>query len=129
MTFGRYLYVAASQIIDDFLSLLFVHLLKIRTSGWFYPRSEKITAKGKGELQTYWLDLSASSIDDRMSLSTSSIHSSLSLQQTNREHDRRLKRLIGGQEIALADMQICRLVDWILDTLNPMLCRIVSLFV
>lgn len=80
-------------------------------------------------MQTYWLDLSASSIDDRMSLSTSSIHSSLSLQQTNGEHDRRLKRIIGGQEIVLADVQLCRLVDWILDTLNPMLCRIVSLFV
>lgn len=77
-------------------------------------------------MQTYWLDLSASSIDDRMSLSTSSIHSSLSLQHGG--NDRRLKRMIGKEEVTLADVQICRLVDWILDTLNPMLCRIVSVF-
>lgn len=64
-----------------------------------------------------------------MSLSTSSIHSSLSLQQGNGDNDRRLKRVIGGQEVMLSDVQICRLVDWILDTLNPMLCRIVSAFV
>jgi hypothetical protein len=94
--------------------------------GWFYPRSERITAKGKGELQTFWLDLSAASIDDRMSLSTSSINTSLSWQNRNTENDRRLKRNIGGKSIALADLQTCRLVDWILDTLNPMLCRIVS---
>lgn len=92
-------------------------------AAWFYPRSEKISAKGKGELQTYWLDLSAGSIDDRMSLSTSSIHSSLSIQQG--ENNPRLKRTIGGQEVTLADLHLCRLVDWVLDTLNPMLCRVV----
>ena len=96
-------------------------------SGWFYPRSEKITAKGKGELQTYWVDLSVSSIDDRMSTSSSSIRSSLSLQQGNGKNDRRLKRTIGSQDVVLADVQICRLVDWVLDTMNPMLCRIVSI--
>lgn len=72
------------------------------------------------------MDLSVASIDDRMSLSTSSIHSSLSLQQGNGKNDHRLKRSIGGQEVVLPDVQLCRLVDWILDTLNPMLCRIVS---
>jgi hypothetical protein len=61
-----------------------------------------------------------------MSLSTSSIHSSLSRQQGNGGQDNRLKRKIGRQEVVLADMKVCRLVDWILDTLNPMLCRIVS---
>jgi hypothetical protein len=95
-------------------------------SGWYYPRSEKIMAKGKGELQTYWLDLSAGSIDDRMSVSTSSIQTSLSLQNKNTERDRRIIRTIGGKSISLADVQTCRLVDWILDTLNPMLCRVVS---
>ena len=73
------------------------------------------------------MDLSVSSIDDRMSMSTSSMHSSLSLQQINGVNDRRLKRTIGGQEVVLADVQLCRLVDWILDTMNPMLCRIVSI--
>jgi hypothetical protein len=91
---------------------------------WFYPRSEKITAKGKGELQTYWLDLSVSSVDDRFSLSSTSGHTSLS-QQRNAVNDLRLKRIIDGHEILLPDVQTCRLVDWILDTLHPTLCRIV----
>jgi Adenylate and Guanylate cyclase catalytic domain len=96
--------------------------------GWFYPRSEKITAKGKGELQTYWLDLSVSSIDDRMSQSTTSIQTSLSMQR-NAVNDRRMKRIIDGREVSLPDVQICRLVDWILDTVNPLLCRIVCILV
>ena len=78
-------------------------------------------------MQTYWIDLSALSIDDHMSLSTASVRSSLSLKKAHGENDRRLKRVIDGQEVTLADVQICRLIDWILDTLNPMLCRIVSI--
>lgn len=90
---------------------------------WFYPRDEKITAKGKGELQTYWLDLSAASMDDRMSVSTGSLKTSMSHQTAN---DRRIVRHIDGRPVALADVQACRLVDWIVDTLSPMLSRIVS---
>ncbi len=44
------------------------------------------------------------------------------------ENNPRLKRTIGGQEVTLADLHICRLVDWVLDTLNPMLCRVVRPF-
>jgi hypothetical protein len=90
----------------------------------FYPRDEKITAKGKGELQTYWLGLSAASMEDRMSVSTGSLKTAISRHTVS---DRRMVRHISGRPVALADVQTCRLVDWIVDTLSPMLNRIVRI--
>jgi Adenylate and Guanylate cyclase catalytic domain len=113
------------RMIAIFIIFLVTHLVLSRVccADWFYPRAEKISAKGKGELQTYWLDLSAASMDDRMSVSTGSFKMSMSHQTAN---DRRMVRHICGRPVALADVQGCRLVDWIVDTLSPMLSRIVS---
>ena len=62
-----------------------------------------------------------------MSVSTSSIYSSLSVPKYNND-DKRLIRQINGNNVTIPDMQTCRLVDWIVDTLSPMLGRIVSTF-
>ena len=42
-----------------------VSLVKSGKGHWATPRSDKIVAKGKGELQTYWLQLPDSDANTR----------------------------------------------------------------
>ena len=38
---------------------------------WLVPRKEKVTAKGKGEMQTYFLELNENGVNTTLSLSSS----------------------------------------------------------
>jgi hypothetical protein len=97
-------------------------------SDWFVPRKEKITAKGKGELQTYWLTRLVSD-DDNRSTSTPSVQSAPvetvdevapNAAQVKQEEQ------AATQEQTVVDAKIARLVDWNVDVLNRLLGLIVS---
>lgn len=93
-------------------------LMAAGKSHWLKPREELITAKGKGELKTYWLDPTK-----------------------KRRHTKALKDIRVAQEIALNngagdpsvgpgevpfDDKYARLIDWNVDVLLHHLARVIS---
>jgi hypothetical protein len=102
-------------------------LIAAGKSHWVKPREEKIVAKGKGELQTYWLYLRNHS--DRSS-ANEHLSSNGSSRDTDDDHDihinvvrdamedPKVKRLMGDKT--------SRLIDWNVDVLLRLLKTIVA---
>lgn len=87
---------------------------------WFAPREDKIVAKGKGELQTYWLDLRPGGA----SLHSSTTERTLEAQGSETGSDtcsseNNLSALKGATQVRLE-----RLISWNVDVLVSMLKQI-----
>jgi hypothetical protein len=87
-------------------------------SKWIVPRGDKVFAKGKGELETFWLVLRLHDGDGR-SVSFSGTTSEASSRQVEKEF---------GRSFALSTSQdkSSSLVDWNVDILSRLLKQIVS---
>lgn len=87
-------------------------------SEWFEPREDRIIAKGKGELQTYWLRLSVS-----RSEGGSSVHSSEYYDENN---PLCMSDVSLEAEVDNFDEKTLRLIDWNVDVLLRLLRQIVA---
>ena len=87
---------------------------------WLTPREDKIHAKGKGELQTYWLEIKR---DNNMSGNMSLESESESDYSDFTEEDSLAEDIDG--EIVL-DERSQRLVDWTVDQLSRLLKQIAA---
>lgn len=89
---------------------------------WLRPREDKVFAKGKGEMQTYWLQMGALSLDSTGSISTGeNIHSS--------DEDNSSMRSLDQSELrayALSKGKQARLIRWNADMLKQLLKQIVT---
>jgi class 3 adenylate cyclase len=92
---------------------------------WVRMRTEKVVAKGKGEMQTYWLDVKGSS-------SRSHNSGSVSSDANSRDPLSRLERVASQQNIedaaensSISSKQL-RLVDWNADIMKRLLREIIA---
>jgi len=84
---------------------------------WFHPRADKIVAKEKGSLQTYWLDMNRSSNDVRSERRSTDNSSSGEGDPT-----------VGVSQVdqtALSSKQM-RLVQWNVDVLGSLLKKVIA---
>jgi class 3 adenylate cyclase len=92
---------------------------------WVQMRSEKVVAKGKGELQTYWLDMKGTS-------SRSQTSGSVSSDANSRDNLARLERVASqlhveeASETSSITSKQLRLVDWNADIMKRLLREIVA---
>lgn len=86
---------------------------------WLTARAEKIQAKGKGELQTYWLEigLRKSPKDGESTDSDESSSFSSSEEELDDERD---------PAVIVLDERSQRLVDWVVDQLGRLLKQILA---
>ena len=102
---------------------------------WLNKRAEKVSAKGKGVLQTYWLDMRAGT------KATGSVVSMSSASDVNPEEDAgtllqmsrhgdddalRQATYVDYPKLAKVDEKVARLVDWNVDLLRRSLKQIVA---
>lgn len=91
--------------------------------GWIYPREEKVFAKGKGELETYFLHLGVSSSSDQQSSKGTSDKTSLHCDDEESVHE--------DPRCVYEDDHLLRLVDWnvekLVDNLRHVKARQVAL--
>ncbi|KAL3916977.1 MAG: hypothetical protein SGILL_004926, partial [Bacillariaceae sp.] len=81
---------------------------------WFFPREDKVSAKGKGMLQTYWLHTNApTSIETDRTEAASSMSSES------------CRRLLVLQE-PVRDAKTERLVNWFVEILGSLLLKIIN---
>jgi hypothetical protein len=97
-------------------------------SHWITPRKELVSAKGKGEMQTYWLllqgSVKAAGGPDERGLSTTS-SAPLRPQLTRQRSTLRIFDEAIAQQLQESD-RIDRLVDWNVQLMMSMLRRIVA---
>ncbi|KAL7558130.1 hypothetical protein ACA910_013186 [Epithemia clementina (nom. ined.)] len=105
---------------------------------WLSPRTDKVVAKGKGELQTYWLNLRLDSVDVESSSSGGGAHSELVLREAASTHIAVQKQATPLSPVVLADnndsaqhqaeynKKMERLVGWNVEALSRMLREIVA---
>lgn len=84
---------------------------------WFTPRDDRIIAKGKGELQTYWLSLSLANKASEASVSEGS-------------EGQRIEAVAAPQEttdlVAARDEKTERLVQWNVEVLLSLLRKVIA---
>jgi hypothetical protein len=95
-------------------------------SNWLHLRGERVIAKGKGELVTYWLDLISDSSAGKSSCSSRSVADTNANSGTDAKssHNPELPRI--RKVITCASEKVERLIDWNADTLCRLLQRIVD---
>jgi class 3 adenylate cyclase len=86
-------------------------LNKANKSSWVIPREEKIHLKGKGTLQTFWLDPQRDTIDSVTSGRTSALRSTFDVNQ---------EEVVSG---ALVERKQ-RLIEWNVEVLYDLLLRV-----
>ncbi|CAB9507971.1 Receptor-type guanylate cyclase gcy [Seminavis robusta] len=105
--------------------------------GWYVPRKDKVMAKGKGELQTYWLTFRQTDVVSSGSGGSQSQASIASEEMTQNEEQPEeqarsgdLLHPIGLEGTMNRDVKITkkaqRLVDWNVDILSRLLQQIVA---
>jgi hypothetical protein len=83
-------------------------------ANWLIPRNEVITAKGKGEMRTFWLKISSSKAQKRSSTRSMEAYGS-----DSEEGDE--------EQIAVeSQKQFDRLIDWNVEIMLTILTRIVA---
>jgi hypothetical protein len=92
-------------------------LAKSGYEDWCWPRKDVVYAKGKGELQTYWLDL----FDKFDPLPSNALNGSSNIIKEKTETDEDTTECI-----ALNDENE-RLINWVVERLSQLLKKIVSL--
>lgn len=103
-------------------------LMKAGKSSWIKLREDKINAKGKGELQTYWLDIGERSDTH----STDDTRSTKDSTRADDDLEMYVPSLVADQPTlqqaahAIPCDRISRLVDWNVDVLMRLLKHIVS---
>jgi hypothetical protein len=93
---------------------------------WFIPREDKVSAKGKGELQTYWLK-NIRGEEGRSVVSTFSLSSKNSIGQatpTNKGRRFSLQATIERKIQKSNHKKLDRLVDWNVDVLMTLLKQV-----
>lgn len=91
-------------------------------ASWFSPRELKIFAKGKGELQTYWLTLDTYS-------DTGGVSTQCEQQQDHGDDPTHVSTIELNEEdkiLAISSDRMARLVDWNFDVLLRLLKMVVS---
>ena len=120
------LYCLSSKLyLFNFLKL-FAFILYL--SHWIRPRDEKVVAKGKGEMSTFWLEMKSSTRGTTSSRSSGSGHeskNSVTESNSDREHTGNRQSLRKKSKNLLVD-KIDRLVDWNTDTLLRLLQQILN---
>ena len=93
---------------------------------WIYPREDKVVAKGKGEMTTYWMKVEATSQDR----GTSTRHTTSSDASISGDHDAsyrvRGSRVVGGTGTDRSSGKLDRLVDWNTEVLARLLREVVA---
>ncbi|CAB9512119.1 Receptor-type guanylate cyclase gcy [Seminavis robusta] len=93
------------------ISAQMAHVLALDgKSHWYTPRPDKITAKGKGELQTYWLQ------DDLMGQ-----------YKRDRENKVQLQRSLWTNLEDVTNLQQQQLIDWNIQQLEILVKKIVAI--
>lgn len=93
-------------------------LMAAGKSHWLKPREEKVVAKGKGELKTYWLDPTKKG----MRKSHKDIRVAQEIQLNNK---REYGNNEGTSDVPFDD-KYARLIDWNVDVLLHHLARVIS---
>ncbi len=96
-------------------------LIAAKKKDWVSPREDKIIAKGKGELQTYWLSMGSprSEVSNRITEEdVNAVHSAL---QENVESFE-----VAQEAREIFDSKTTRLIDWNVDVLTRLLKNIVA---
>eukprot|EP00980_Cylindrotheca_fusiformis_P031057 scaffold25755_cov147-Cylindrotheca_fusiformis.AAC.1 len=97
-------------------------------SAWVLPRQSKISVKGKGEMQTYWLNIKAakgmkrSKSKSGMSTLDETVEPSESSDQSSRKHSGNTADL----EVVEVMSKTERLVEWNVEVLSPLLQQIIA---
>ena len=93
---------------------------------WIYPREDKVFAKGKGEMTTYWMKVEATSQDR----ATSTRHTTSSDASMSGDDDAPLRasgsRVDGGTRSDRSGGKLDRLVDWNTEVLARLLREVVA---
>jgi len=109
-------------------------LISAGKNEWLTLREEKVVAKGKGEMQTYWLALGENRSDATSSNMDSSAHGSSDDENTGDGDDRATENgstaavKANGKDKAKAafESKTARLIEWNLDVLLRLLKQIVA---
>jgi class 3 adenylate cyclase len=83
-------------------------LIAAGKESWLKPREEKVVAKGKGEMQTYWLSENSS------------------MDSSERGSDSGYGVDANDMEYAVVSARVSRLIDWNVEVLNQMLRQILA---
>jgi class 3 adenylate cyclase len=86
---------------------------------WLKPRDEKVVAKGKGEMKTYWLDPTKKR---RTAKNHKDIRVAQEISLNNKEH---VDKPMSPADAPLDD-KYARLIDWNVDVLLHHLARVIS---
>ena len=86
---------------------------------WLTPREDKIVAKGKGELQTFWLSLSKSRMSSDAKSEAETMVSSNPDESSERGED-----IVENDEQVEVDPKTQRLIRWNVETLLSLLRRV-----
>ena len=89
---------------------------------WLKPREERVVAKGKGELQTYWLDPTKRRRRNKTHKERIPLHHSNNRHNQNNQ----LKKSGAVDTDATFDDKYARLIDWNVDVLLHHLARVIS---
>lgn len=84
-------------------------LIAAGKQGWVIPREDKIVAKGKGELQTYWIEVKRNSDVSSLSSGDSSHGSDTEEHQREHETDEKKERLV-DYNVAILQQFLKRIV-------------------
>ena len=94
---------------------------------WLRLREEKIIAKGKGELVTYWLMLKSSTSGSKSSCSSESGNDTSRNSATESENICQIPKLERSRKPPKKSIdKVDRLIDWNADTLNQLLQQILK---
>lgn len=100
-------------------------LIRYKKQHWIQKRSDMISAKGKGDMQTYWLVGS----DRAISGDSSSLHSSTSIGEVSNQSEQESRDSVLGTNAAAqalaADAKTQRLIDWNVESLLHLLRKVV----
>lgn len=112
------------QISQDTADLL----IAAGKSDWVSLRDEKIVAKGKGEMQTYWLSLGENRAGDASTIQDSTSQSSV---ESDDEDEAEAEVAVveaapDAKAIAMTNSRTTRLIEWNVDVLLRLLKQIVA---
>jgi class 3 adenylate cyclase len=95
-------------------------LVAARKEHWVVPREEKVVAKGKGELQTYWLVTTKASNNTRSDTASSETETAGDLRGTT------LPDATNDAGVPMIDEKTERLVKWNVEVLASLLKKVIA---
>ena len=116
------------RLLCTYLFLTIIPLFDSICSHWLSLREEKVVAKGKGEMTTYWLDVKSNTHDSKSSCSSrsgSDSKASAAEPESSCDTSEHIEKRNSKSNKKLLE-KIDRLVDWNTDNLLRLLQQIVD---